>query len=82
MVMRAFLCWVASSSVVGKAGGLVEEEEVGGIDLTMGNQIIRHFLVKFGPFNVGFLDDTVDLGQRKSILLAQSFGLGTLHLSK
>jgi len=28
------------------------------------------------------LDDTVDLGQRKSIIFAQSVGLGAVHVPK
>jgi len=71
------------SLAVGKSGGLVKEEEVGAIgSATSGNQIIRHFLVKLGPLDTRLLDDTVDLGQRKSIIFTEGFGLGTTHLSK
>ena len=56
-------------------------EEVGGVGLAMGNQIIRHFFVKLRLFNMS-LFDTVDLSLWKSTLFAQSFDLGTAHLSK
>jgi len=51
------------SLAIRKSGGLVEEEEVGGIDsATHGNQIVCHFLVKLGPLDMSLLDDTVGLG--------------------
>jgi len=56
---------------------------LGGIGLTLGNQIIRHFFVdgsELRPLSMSLLDDTVDLDQQKSILFMQSFGLGTTPL--
>jgi len=67
---------------VEETDGIVCKEEVGGIGDAIGNQIICHFFVKMGPFNVSLLDNTVDLAQWKSILFMQSFCLGTTHLSK
>jgi len=66
---------------VGKTCWIVKKKEVGGIGLTMGNQIVSHFLVKLRPFDMRLLDDIVDLGQRESILFVKSFGPGTAHLS-
>jgi len=40
------------SFAVGKASGLVEEEEVSGIGSAMGNAIIRHFFVKLRPLDI------------------------------
>jgi len=68
---------------IGEAIGIVTEHIVGSIGSASNcNQVIRNFLVKTGPFKVCLLDDTIDLGHRKSIFFAQSFGLNFAHLSK
>jgi len=68
---------------IGKAIGIVTEHVVGSIGSASNcNQVIHNFLVKTGPFKVCLLDDTIDLGHRKSIFFACSFGLSFTHLSK
>jgi len=67
---------------IGEPVGFVEKGEVGSIgSATSSNQIVHHFIFKLGPFCMCLLDDTVDLGQQKSILFVLGFGLGTRRCS-
>ena len=53
----------------------------GGVGLDMGTPIVCHFSAQLRPFNLTLLNDTVDLSQQKIFVFAQSFCLGTPHLS-
>jgi len=64
-----------------KASWIVQEEEVGGVGTVIDNLIICHFLVVLSPLNMSLLDNTVDLGQQKSLFFTQNFCLGTTNLS-
>jgi len=66
---------------IGESIGIVAKRQVGGIgSLSNRNWVIRHFLVKFGPFKVGLLDDTMDLRCRESTIFMHGLGLGSAHL--